>query len=346
MHTGDPIHSQSSPPPISGHDSDGIIERPDGPGAGAPADAPPPGMHPYLKVFLYLVGYFVVGVAVSVVVAIAAGLLVGTGLVEAPEIDPALMSASTIEDILAAVEPYLFHLAILTGLYTIAYTWAFVRMVDRRRLRSLGLAFHPGWGGDFAKGAGLAAIILAAIFAFSLATNSIRVEGFARPAPEGAGVTTYLLGAVFAFLMVGVYEELMFRGYILQRLNERAGRIASIVASSVMFALLHAANPGADAFGIFNTTIIAVILCVLYFRTRSLWMPIGFHFAWNFFLGHVYSLPVSGMPVYGMLKVVEIDPDSRLTGGSYGPEAGLVCTIALVAWGAWLIWRRAARRGR
>ena len=303
------------------------------------------GIHPFLKVALYLVGYFVVGVAVSLVLAIVGGIAVSSGLVEPLDIDPAIMAMS-VEEMLEAIEPYLFHLVILTGLYTIGYTWAFVRIVDKRKLRSLGLEFRQGWAADFGKGAALAIVILAAIFAFSVVTNSIRIDGFARPAPEGASVATYLLGAFLAFLVVGVYEELMFRGYILQRLNERAGRVVSILVSSVLFAVLHGANPGADAFGVFNTTIIAVILCVLYFRTRSLWMPIGFHFAWNFFLGHVYSMPVSGMPVYGILNVVEVDPDSRLTGGSYGPEAGLACTIALGAWAAWLIWRRSARRER
>jgi membrane protease YdiL (CAAX protease family) len=316
------------------------------PGPGVPPGGPTGGgLHPYAKVAMYVVGYFVAGVIVSFVLAIVAGIVVSTGLIEPPDIDPALMSMN-IEELLEAIEPYLFHLVILTGLYTIGYTWLFVRVVDKRKLRSLGLELRPGWTTDFAKGAGLAVLILAAIFAFSLVTGAIRVEGFARPAPEGANVATYLLGAIVAFLIVGIYEELMFRGYILQRLNERAGRIASILVSSILFAVLHGANPGADAFGIFNTTVIAVILSVLYFRTRSLWMPIGFHFAWNFFLGHVYSLPVSGMPVHGVLNVVEVDPASRITGGSYGPEAGVACTIALVAWGAWLVWKRTAGRAR
>jgi hypothetical protein len=89
-----------------------------------------------------------------------------------------------------------------------------------------------------------------------------------------------------------------------------------------------------------------VLLSVLYFRTGSLWMPVGFHFAWNFFLGYVYSMPVSGLPLYGLLDVTEVDPQSRLSGGTYGPEAGLACTIALAIWGAWLIWRRTGRSSR
>jgi len=305
------------------------------------------GLHPFLKVLLYIVGYFVVGVVLSLMFAVAAGIVFGTGIAEPPEVLSSLATLDAgvmdIEKILVALEPLLLPLVIITGLYTIAYTWAFIHIVDRKRLRTLGLYLRPGWSLDFLKGGGLAVLVLGVIFAFSLLVGSIRVEGFARPAPEGSGVVAYLVGALVAFLVVGFYEELMFRGYVLQRLNERVGRGVAIVVSSLIFALMHGANPGADWFGIFNTTIIAVILSVLYFRTGSLWMPIGFHFAWNFFLGYVYSLPVSGLPIYGVLDVKEVDSASRLTGGSYGPEAGLACTIALALWGAWLIWKRTGR---
>jgi membrane protease YdiL (CAAX protease family) len=301
------------------------------------------GLHPYAKVAIYLVGYFVVAMVLSILAAIVFAIAAGAGIVHAPILNPSI-SPTNVQEILKLLEPYLLPLVIATGLYTILYTWAFVRIVDRRRLSSLGLKLRPGWAGDFWRGAGLALLILAAVFAFSLLTGSIRVEGFERPAPAGTNVFAYLLGAVVAFLIVGFYEEMMFRGYVLQRIHERAGVVPSIVVSSFLFAILHAANPGADVFGIMNTVIIGVLLALLYLRSGALWMPIGFHFAWNFSLGYVYSLPVSGLPVHGILKVTETEGTSRLTGGSYGPEAGLLLTIVLAAWGAWLIWRTTARR--
>jgi membrane protease YdiL (CAAX protease family) len=335
--------------------------RPDEPDAVAPTASPATGepstvyvspsarepvFGPYVSVVLYIIGYFVVGIALAMGLAVALGLLVGFGAIEMPPIEQELaaVDAMDVEGILKVMEPYLLPVVIVTGLYSIAYTWAFARIFDRRRLRDFGLGFRRGWLEDFGKGAALAILILGVIFVFSLTIGSIRVEGFARAAPEGTNVLAYLVGALLAFLSVGVYEELMFRGYVLQRLNDRAGRLASIIVSSLIFAVLHGFNPGADAFGVFNTTIIGVILCVLFFRTGSLWMPIGFHTAWNFSLGYLYSLPVSGIPLYGILRVVEVDPDSRLTGGSYGPEAGLACTLALAVWGGWLIWKRTGGR--
>jgi hypothetical protein len=304
-----------------------------------------PRLNAYLSVLLYLVGYFVVGIMLSVVLAMVFGMLVGFGVVDMPPIEQELATVAPmdIEAILQVMEPYLLHLVVASGLYTILYTWAFARIVDRRRLRDLGLRLHRGWLGNFAKGAVLAVLILGVIFTFSLAVGSIRVEGFARAAPEGVSVAVYFVGALLAFLSVGVYEELMFRGYVLQRLNDQASKAVAVIVSSIIFAVMHGFNPDADVFGIINTIGIGVILCVLYFRTGSLWMAIGFHTAWNFSLGYLYSLPVSGIPLYGVLKVVEVEEGSRLTGGSYGPEAGLACTVALAVWGAWLIWRRTGR---
>jgi membrane protease YdiL (CAAX protease family) len=296
-----------------------------------------------VSVLLYLVGYFVVAIVLSIVLAVAGGILVGMGALELPPIDFGT-TALGVEEIVQLLSPYLLPVVILTALYSIAYTWAFVHLIDRRSLRSFGLATRRGWRSDFAKGVALAAIILAVVFVVSLATGSIRIEGFARPAPPTTNVLAYFAGAVLAFMLVGFYEELMFRGYVLQKLNERAGKVTSVVVSSIVFALMHGVNPGADVVGIVNTTIIAIILCALFFRTGSLWMPIGFHFAWNFLLGYVYSLPVSGLPIHGILDVVEVEPASRISGGTYGPEASILTSIALGAWAAWLIWRRTGPR--
>jgi uncharacterized protein len=319
------------------------------PNGGEPVPTPPsPLFGPYASVALYLVGYFVVAVVLSVVGAMFFGILVGTGVISAPAMGQQLSTTNPmdVEALLKVFEPYLLYIVIGTGVYSLLYTWAFVRLLDRRRLVSLGLRLKRGWGGDFWKGAALAVIVLGVVFVFSIVTGSIRVEGFTRPAPPGTPVVAYLLGVILAFLIVGFYEELMFRGYVLQRLNDRASKVAATIVSSVIFAVFHGANPQASVFGIFNTALIGALLCAMYFRTGSLWMPIGFHSAWNFSLGYLYSMPVSGVPLHGMLKVVEVEKGTTLAGGGYGPEAGLLSTIVLAAWGAWLIWRHTGRRSR
>jgi membrane protease YdiL (CAAX protease family) len=300
-------------------------------------------LNPYVRVLLFILGYFAVAIALSVAVAVGAGILIGVGALPEPSMELS-SPAMSVEDILELIAPWLLPIAIATGLYSIFYTWLFLRVFDRRPLTDLGVRLTRGSLADFARGCALAFVILTIVFVFSWATGAIRVEGFARPAPEGTPVAAYLLGAIVAFLCVGVYEELMFRGYVLQALEERGSKVAAVIVSSLLFAILHFANPGADPTGLINTALIGALLAAVYLRTRSLWMPIGFHFAWNFLLGYVYSLPVSGLPLHGLLEITEVESESRLTGGSYGPEAGLLTTIAVGAWAAWLIWRHTKRR--
>lgn len=297
-------------------------------------------IHPVLGVFLYLVGYLVALLVVSMGGAMVFGILSAYGVVPEPTIDPG-MTTMDVEAVLEALGPWFFPLIIAVGLFTIIYTWFFVRFIEDRRFAALGMAFHRGWGGAFWKGAGIAAVLLAVAFAVSVWSGEVEVVGFARPAPEGQSLASYLVLSLIGFFVVGIYEELMFRGYVLQRLDERGGRILAIVVSSFLFAVLHFANPGAGFMSLFNTWIIGVLLCALYYRSRSLWMPIGFHFAWNFLLGMFFSMPVSGLPIYGVLEIAEVSEESTMSGALYGPEGGLATTIALGLLAVWMLWKRA-----
>jgi len=100
----------------------------------APAVPPAPpiaarrGPNPYIRVILYIVGYFVVGIALSMVGAFVGAILELAGVIKMPTVEAAM----SIEEILEFLAPYLFPVVILAGLYTIAYTWAFMRLMDRR----------------------------------------------------------------------------------------------------------------------------------------------------------------------------------------------------------------------
>jgi membrane protease YdiL (CAAX protease family) len=66
-----------------------------------------------------------------------------------------------------------------------------------------------------------------------------------------------------------------------------------------------------------------------YLRTRHLWLPIGLHIGWNFFEGPVFSFPVSGLDTARLLNHTVSGPE-LITGGAFGPEAGLIVLPALV----------------
>jgi hypothetical protein len=106
---------------------------------------------------------------------------------------------------------------------------------------------------------------------------------------------------------------------------------------AVLFALLHAGNPNVRPLGLANICLAGVLLSVAYLRTRSLWFATGVHLGWNWTMASLLDLPVSGLELDAPLYTgVETGPD-WWTGGTFGPEAGLAATAAIMAGTAWLL---------
>jgi hypothetical protein len=114
-----------------------------------------------------------------------------------------------------------------------------------------------------------------------------------------------------------------------------------LLLTSVPFALAHLGNPNvAPVFTFVNTTLAGVWLGLAYWKTRSLWFPLGVHWAWNWAMGALLGLPVSGITEIAPtpLLSVRLSGPGWLTGGAYGLEGGLACTLALLV-STLFIWR-------
>ncbi len=82
-----------------------------------------------------------------------------------------------------------------------------------------------------------------------------------------------LYEAMMVFLLVvyaPVVEELVFRGFLLQRWGTKWGLRWGLGVSSVTFGLLHFNNP-------LGLTLFGLVMGLLYVRSQSLWVPIGCH---------------------------------------------------------------------
>ncbi|MFI0352882.1 lysostaphin resistance A-like protein [Actinomadura sp. 9N407] len=146
---------------------------------------------------------------------------------------------------------------------------------------------------------------------------------------------------------VAVTEETLFRGVVFRILEERAGTVAALAVSSLLFGAIHLVNTNATLMGTLSIALTGgVMLAAAYVVTRSLWLPIGLHFAWNFTHAGIFGVVISGsdMPPNGLLNTTLSGP-SLLTGGTFGPEASLlallVCLVPTV-----LLLRHAARTGQ
>ena len=116
------------------------------------------------------------------------------------------------------------------------------------------------------------------------------------------------------------------RGYVQRTVFAARGHVAAVLLSSVPFALLHAGNPNLSVLGLLNIALIGIFFSLTVIRTGTLWFAAGFHVAWNLTLGPVLAVPVSGMAFTGLFHTSMRGPD-WLTGGGFGIEASVVCTV-------------------
>jgi hypothetical protein len=153
------------------------------------------------------------------------------------------------------------------------------------------------------------------------------------------------------FLFTAIFEETVFRGYVLRLVTERWGPAWGLTVSSLLFGLVHLMNPTPGAKGIehfvgpvFITFEAGLLMGALFLLTRRLWLPIGLHWAWNFFEGPIYGSDVSGIHAASLIRA-QIHGPFLLTGGVFGPEAGIPCLIICTAVALAVI-RKVKREGK
>jgi membrane protease YdiL (CAAX protease family) len=179
-----------------------------------------------------------------------------------------------------------------------------------------------------------AAALIGAVDLLVLATTPLHHgRGSGLPWPE--------LGAVF--IPAALHEELLFRGYVFQKLWIWHKRFA-IVSVSGLFAALHLWNDDITILAISNVFLGGILLSLAYERYRRLWFPIGLHLMWNVMSGPMLGYDVSG---YGSdrsaFTVVGTGP-ALLTGGAFGIEGSVWMTVVEGA-AIVILWRINGRRG-
>lgn len=215
---------------------------------------------------------------------------------------------------------------------TLGASWWFTRL-EGRPLSSLGL---PG-GAPMLRQLGLG--WLAGVALIGLVVLTLVLLGWLAWTREPGPGSRLGVGATLTVLLLGaaLVEELLFRGYPFQVLEARFGPATAIVATSVAFGALHALNPNFAALPAVNITLAGLLLAIGYWRTRSLWFVTGLHLGWNWTMA-LSELSVSGLPVEIPGYEPHVSGPALWTGGAFGPEGGLLVTVASLLGIAWM-WR-------
>ncbi len=145
---------------------------------------------------------------------------------------------------------------------------------------------------------------------YSLGAIDLPRVALVRYALEWAGV----------FLLVGMYEEFFFRGYLQFTLTSGMSFWPAAILLSAIFGAVHLRNPGEGPIGALSVFVTGMFLAFTLRRTGSLWFAIGFHAAWDYGETYIYSVPDSGIVMPGHLLASTFHGPAWLTGGTVGPE--------------------------
>jgi membrane protease YdiL (CAAX protease family) len=208
-------------------------------------------------------------------------------------------------------------------------------------LRGLGLHWATYAGRDLMAGMAITSLAMLGIFAVEYALGGVRVTALPQLSLPEFGI--WFIGKAAASLK----EEILMRSLLLSGLvlALRGRRTLAILLSALAFGCIHLSNPGATPMSVLGNALGGVIYGLAFLFAGSLWLAVGLHFAWNFVQGPVLGFPVSGMAAGGLQQIHDLGP-AWLTGGVYGPEAGLVGILfRFVIIAAILLWLRSSFRG-
>lgn len=217
----------------------------------------------------------------------------------------------------------LWIITLILFILTVIITFAFRRWVDRKSFISLGLKLE-GHGQEAIAGGMFGVFIISGASLLLKATGDLKwIEIIFDP--------RMLFLAFGSAVLVAFYEELIFRGYILNSLMDSFPKWLALLISALLFMIFHWTTLG--FFPLVNMLIFGLILGLNYIYTRNLWFSICFHIGWIFMAGPV--LGFSGDESFQTLLQTEMNGDENITGGTSGLEGSVLLTaislLSLVA---------------
>ena len=224
--------------------------------------------------------------------------------------------------------------------------------LDKLSIVSLGLPINKRTWQDLLFGFVLSGLMAGLFFAVVVLFGLVEFQGFnfGETPKTTEHITSFVrfmsivsigsLAILFLeHVLVGYWEEIVFRGYIFQNMVAGIGLRWAIGISCILYGLIHAANPNA---GMLSTSIIMLfgfLRIYGYLSTQMLWLSMGMHIGWNFFQGPIFGFAASG---YRHSTLIKLTPTGQnwLTGGAFGPEGSIliipiiVLALAIIRWWA------------
>lgn len=213
----------------------------------------------------------------------------------------------------------------LSAIVPILCILIFCKYVEKRTPETLGFVKKNAIK-NYVLGLIIGFILITTVFFINLFTKSINVT-----LDFSAIKWWFIIFSFFGFIIQGLMEETICRGFIMNSIASKYGVIAGIVVNSVIFAALHAAAPGIGVLPAINLFLAGILFSVIFYYTNSIFVVAAIHTVWNFALGIIYGVKVSGATIYSSIfNTIPKENSVVVNGGLFGFEGGLSLTLPLL----------------
>ena len=233
--------------------------------------------------------------------------------------------------------PLFFNNQDLLSLLITLFSFAFisllvffrVKVIEKRSLSSIGFNKN-NWLKKYSLGFLIGLVMMSIIVLILLLFGYITVEK--NPIqPVGVSAISSVLVILFGWIIQGATEEIVTRGWLLNVLSSKYNIGFGLLISSTLFGLMHLTNPNVNYIAVINIILVGLFYGLYVIKTNDLWSVCGMHSAWNFAQGNIFGFEVSGLDVsVGSLIDLNLVGNNVITGGAFGPEAGIIATFILL----------------
>ena len=224
---------------------------------------------------------------------------------------------------------YLMFLSLFSCLFVSLIFCLWVRFIEKQPLSFIGFV-KDHWLTKYLTGLLIGFAMMSIVVIILLVSGHISLEKN-NIQPTGISSLPFILILLIGWIIQGASEEIVTRGYLMNVLKNKYNVPVALLITSTLFGLLHIGNPGVNAIAIINIILVGLFFGLCTIKTNNLWLACGIHSAWNFAQGNIFGFEVSGIDTsVGSLIDLNLKGNTLITGGAFGPEAGLSSTIVLI----------------
>jgi hypothetical protein len=224
--------------------------------------------------------------------------------------------------------------SLLISLLSFAFISLFVffrvTKIEKRNLSSIGFS-NDNWLKKYAFGFLIGIAMMGIIVVILSVFGYITIEKHPSQ-PVGVSALASILIVLLGWIIQGGTEEIVTRGWLMNVIGARYNITLGLIISSTFFGLLHLGNPNINYIAILNIILVGLFYGIYVIKANDLWAVCGMHSAWNFAQGNLFGFEVSGLNVeVGSLIDLNLVGNDFVTGGVFGPEAGIISTFVLLS---------------